>query len=86
MESSGYHDGSPGYSDKEDCLISNFPAEPIIVEAFQTEDNGCTYDWLEVTSADGVPTKYCGTKRPAGVVATGTIKWHTDESGTNYAG
>ena len=95
VESSCYQDGgnaagcgSGGYSDDEECEIEGYPEEAIVVEpgAFDVEpEPSCAYDYLEVTGADGVPTKYCGTSGPDGVVASGAIKWKSDD-GLNGGG
>ena len=80
----GGYSGSGGYSDREECEIKDYPAEAIIVDAFDVETgyscggSACSCDYLEVTSADGFPVKYCGSNGPDGVVAGGTIKWVSD--------
>ena len=71
--------GNSGYSIEEKCEIEGFPAEAIIVEAFDVEaEPSCGYDYLEVTDADGNQTKYCGSTGPDGVVASGAIEWVSD--------
>merc|ERR1740139_61020 len=86
VESSNYSEGgsrSGGYSDREDCFVTGYPEEAIIVEpgAFDVEfEASCDWDYLEVTNTEGVPTKYCGINGPDGVVASGTIIWHSNVS------
>lgn len=82
VESSGYSSSGGGYSSNEKCEIDGYPEEPITVQGFDVEDNNCIYDFLEVAG-----TKYCGTNGPAGVVASGVIKWESDYDGdANYGG
>jgi hypothetical protein len=72
---------SPGYptqnyKDREFCIISNVPAVPLQVVAFDVEFGGstCPLDALTVNQEH-----FCGSDGPSGEVpADGQIHWSTD--------
>jgi hypothetical protein len=72
------------YNSNEVCIISNVPAVPLQVVAFDVEFGGstCSFDAITVNSQ-----RFCGTVGPSGVVPSdGRILWSSDVSCSESGG
>jgi hypothetical protein len=77
IQSSGYP--SADYDLSESCTVTNLPALPARVVAFDVKDYGCQYDYLTI---GGRGSQFCGTLGPYGIVASdGRMTWTSDDFG-----
>eukprot|EP00966_Prymnesium_polylepis_P334763 7390136-Prymnesium_polylepis.1 len=78
VQSSGYP--LANYGDREQCTVSNLPAFPAEVIAFDVEPfSTCNYDYLSLNGE-----RYCGTSGPSGVIPReGTMTWTSDGGKTD---
>eukprot|EP00966_Prymnesium_polylepis_P187142 4337957-Prymnesium_polylepis.1 len=73
IQSSGYP--SSNYGTSESCTVTQLPAVPLHVVAFDVEEYGCSFDFMTING-----DVYCGTTGPDGVVPLdGRMAWTSDD-------